>query len=212
MKELFLPVIDWYMQHINYFSVCLLMTIESSFIPFPSELVVPPAAWKAAQGDLNMALVLVSATLGAIFGALINYFLARTLGRKVVYSLARTRLAHMLLIKEESVEKAEKYFLKHGVVSTFIGRLIPAIRQLISLPAGLAKMRLVPFVLFTTLGALIWNVILAIAGYFLYTQKEVLDRYFQQISIIGAFLGVVVFLFLLYSSFRGRKPSGSNAE
>ena len=122
MSEIFAPIAEWYMAHINYFTVCLLMTIESSFIPFPSEIVVPPAAWKAAGGELSMALVLASATLGALLGALLNYFLARTLGRKVVYALANTRVAHMMLISEESLVKAEKFFLKYGANSTLIGR------------------------------------------------------------------------------------------
>jgi membrane protein DedA with SNARE-associated domain len=190
------------MDHINYWTVCLLMTIESSFIPFPSEIVIPPAAWKAAGGDLHMGLVLISATAGAIFGALINYALAMTLGRKFIHAFAETRLSHLLLITPESVDKAEQFFLKNGALSTFVGRLIPAIRQLISLPAGIARMHLATFLLFTTLGALLWNIILALLGYYLYSQKELLDRYFHQLSIIGIALGVLLIAYLIIKSRR----------
>jgi len=210
MKEIFLPIVTWYMDHINYYTVCLLMTIESSFIPFPSEIVVPPAAWKVAQGDMNMALVLFSATLGAIFGALINYFLAISLGRKVIYALAGTRLAHLMLINVESVEKAEKFFVKYGAVSTFVGRLMPAIRQLISLPAGLARMKMSTFLIFTTLGAVIWNVVLAILGYYLFAQKDVLEKYFHEISMVGLALGVLLIAYLIFAAFRKKKPEISD--
>jgi membrane protein DedA with SNARE-associated domain len=207
MKEIFLPIINWYMDHITYYSVCLLMAIESSFIPFPSEIVVPPAAWKVASGELNMALVLFSATLGAIIGALFNYYIALHLGRKVIYKLAGTRLAHLMLINAESVEKSEKFFLKYGAVSTFVGRLIPAIRQLISLPAGLARMKMAPFLFYTTLGALIWNIVLALMGYYLFSQKELLEKYYHLISIGGLVLGLLLVGYLLLSAFRKKKTS-----
>ena len=136
----FNSVIDWYMANINYFTITLLMTIESSFIPFPSEVVIPPAAWKAAQGELNVYLVVLCGILGSLLGAIFNYYFALLLGRKLVYSLADTKIAHLMLINRSSVEKSERYFLKYGNSSTFIGRLVPAVRQLISLPAGLSKM------------------------------------------------------------------------
>ena len=202
MKETLLPIITWYMDHINYYTVCLLMTIESSLIPFPSEIVVPPAAWKAAQGELSLGLVILSATVGAMAGALFNYYLALFLGRRIVYAFSETKLAHMLLIKRESVEKAEEFFLKYGASSTFIGRLVPAIRQLISLPAGLARMNLKPFLLYTTLGAGIWNVVLALLGYYLYSQKELLDKYFREISIALLGLGFLFFVNIVVRSVR----------
>ena len=143
------------------------MAIESSFIPFPSEVVVPPAAYRAANGELNVFLVVLWATIGCDLGALVNYYLAKYLGRPVVYRFAASRLGRLCLLSPEKVEKAEQYFVENGATSTLIGRLIPGIRQLISIPAGLSGMPLGPFLLYTTLGALAWNTVLAIVGYLL---------------------------------------------
>ena len=162
--------IQWCLDHLNYATITLLMTIESSFIPFPSEVVVPPAAYMAAvNSEMNILLVVLFATLGADLGALINYFLAKLLGRPIVYKFANSRIGHMCLIDEAKVQHAEEYFDKHGALSTFIGRLIPAVRQLISIPAGLARMKIGTFMLYTTLGAGIWNTILAAIGWYLST-------------------------------------------
>ena len=156
----------WVLENLDYWVVKIFMAIESSFIPFPSEVIVPPAAWKSmADGSMNIFLVVVFATLGADIGALFNYYLARWLGRPIVYKFADSRIGHMCLIDRESVEKAEEFFRKHGAASTFFGRLIPAVRQLISIPAGLAKMRLDHFLLYTTPGAGIWNCVLSLIGY-----------------------------------------------
>lgn len=156
------------LDNLNYGTVFLFMAIESSFIPFPSEAVVPPAAWKAAvSGEMNIFLVVLFATLGALVGALVNYYLALWLGRPIVYKFANSRLGHMCLLDEAKVKHAEEYFDKHGAASTLIGRLVPAVRQLISIPAGLARMSLARFVLFTSLGAGAWNIILAILGYYM---------------------------------------------
>lgn len=198
IHEFFTTIIDWYMGNVNYFTIALLMAIESTFIPLPSELVIPPAAWKAAQGDLNIFLVILSGTIGALIGALFNYVLAYTVGRKVIYALAETKIAKMMFINSEKVEHAEKYFLENGKTSTFIGRLIPGIRHLISIPAGLAKMKLRDFILFTFLGAAIWNIILALLGYFLYSQKELLEKYFKELSIILLILGIIFIIFLIF--------------
>jgi len=170
--EIFQNVFEWYMANLNYWTIFLLMAIESSFIPFPSEIVVPFAAWKAAEGTLSLAGVLLASTAGAMTGAVFNYYLALWLGRPVLYRLADTRWAHFLLIDRTNIEKAENYFVKHGKSSTFIGRLVPAVRQLISLPAGLARMKIGTFLLFTFLGAGIWNVILALVGYFAYDMRD----------------------------------------
>jgi len=207
MTELLTGIIDWYMLHINYGTVVLLMAIESSFIPFPSEVVVPPAAWKAAGGEMNVVLVVVAATIGAILGALVNYYLARWLGRPLLYRLADTRWAHMLLINPESLDRAEAYFVRHGRSSTFIGRLVPAIRQLISIPAGLARMPMAPFLLYTTLGAGLWNIVLAALGYFLYSQKELLERYYGALSYAAAGLAVCFVLYLVMQGTRGRRKA-----
>ncbi len=160
---------QWVLENLNYWVVTIFMAIESSFIPFPSEVVVPPAAWKAMVDDsMNIVLVVVFATLGANIGALINYYLALWLGRPIVYKFANSKFGHLCLIDEEKVRKAEEYFNEHGAVSTFVGRLIPGIRQLISIPAGLARMKVLPFLAYTTLGAGIWNIILGLIGWAIY--------------------------------------------
>lgn len=160
-------MIEFFLDNLNYWTILLGMMIESSFIPFPSEIIVPPAAWLAlgADSDMNIVMVVIVATLGADLGALINYFLAKWLGRPIVYKFADSRVGHLCLLNGEKVAHAEEYFRKHGIVSTFFGRLVPAVRQLISIPAGLAKMKLHTFLLFTTLGACLWNIVLAILGW-----------------------------------------------
>lgn len=188
-------LLDWYMSNLNYFTVALLMTIESSFIPFPSEAVIPFAAYKAAQGDLNIFGVVVSGTAGALLGALINYWLAKYLGRPLVYKLAESKMGRILLLSRKKVEHAEEYFVRNGRSSTFIGRLVPAVRQLISIPAGLAKMNMRDFVVFTVAGAGIWNIILAVIGYYLYEVREEIFPYLGHILVaLGA--GFVAYLFL----------------
>ena len=132
----------FFLYNLNYWVVALFMAIESSFIPFPSEVVVPPAAWKAMDPNSGMSfiLVIVFATIGADLGALINYYLAKWVGRPIIYRFADSRIGHMCLIDRKKVEVAEEYFRKHGAASTIFGRLVPAVRQLISIPAGLAGM------------------------------------------------------------------------
>lgn len=207
--------IQWCLEHLNYWTITILMTIESSFIPFPSEVVVPPAAWKAATSqDMNLFLVIFFATLGADIGAMINYLLARWLGRPIIYKFANSRFGHMCLIDEEKVKHAEVYFDKNGAVSTFVGRLIPAVRQLISIPAGLAKMKISTFLLYTTIGAGIWNTILALLGYYMSkvpgieNEEQLIARvteYSREISII--IVGIVAFVicFLVYKAMKKRK-------
>lgn len=202
--------IQWCLDHLNYWTITLLMTIESSFIPFPSEVVIPPAAYKAASGnsDLNVYLVVLFATIGANIGALINYYLAYFVGRPIVYKFANSRFGHMCLIDEEKVRHAEAYFDKHGAMSTFVGRLIPAVRQLISIPAGLAKMKPSTFLLYTTLGAGIWNAILAAIGYYLQSVvpedqlMESVTKYSHELGYVFIGLGVLIVGYLIY---KGRK-------
>ena len=156
MEFIFGTIIDWGLNlilEIGYLGITLLITIESSFIPFPSEIVIPPAAYLAQQGEMNIFLVILAGIIGSLLGALINYFLAYTLGRKVVYSLVNLKIFRFLLINKEKVVKAEEYFLKYGNFSTFMGRFIPAVRQLISIPAGFSKMNLKNFILYTSLGS-----------------------------------------------------------
>ena len=192
--EIFQTLFDWYMANLNYFTVALLMSIESTFIPLPSEIVVPFAAYKAAQGDLNVILVVLFGTIGALSGSLINYFLAYYLGRPIVYGFAGSKVGKMFLLSEEKVKKAEDYFNRNGRTSTFIGRLVPGIRHLISIPAGLAKMNLRDFILFTFIGAGIWNVILAVIGYYLY---EVRDKIFPYLDDLLYVLGAVFIIYLI---------------
>lgn len=203
-----IPFIAWCLDHLNYWVITLLMAIESSFIPFPSEIVVPPAAYQAAHGDKNVFLVVFFATVGALIGASVNYALAYYLGRPIVYKFANSRIGHMCLIDEDKVMVAEKYFDDHGAVGTIVGRLVPAVRQLISIPAGLARMNFGKFLLYTTIGAGAWNSILAAIGYSLASvvPPEQLDatvaEYEQPIKygMIVVFVGIVCFLI-----YKGRK-------
>ena len=210
--------IQWCLEHLNYWTITILMAIESSFVPFPSEVVVPPAAWKAAAGDgeQNVYLVVFFATVGANIGALINYYLAKWLGRPIVYKFANSRFGHMCLIDEQKVKYAEEYFEKHGAFATFFGRLVPAVRQLISIPAGLARMNLGKFVLFTTLGAGIWNVVLATIGYSLSnvpgieTEEQLIERvteYSHEIGYVFIGLAVLIVAFLIYKGVAGNKKT-----
>ena len=199
-----IPFIAWCLEHLNYWVITLLMAIESSFIPFPSEVVVPPAAYMAATtGEMNVFLIVLFASIGACIGALVNYFLARYLGRPLVYRFAESRIGHMCLIDSEKVEKAERYFDDHGAIGTFFGRLVPAVRQLISIPAGLARMGLGRFMLYTTLGATLWNSILAgmgwyIGHYYSGQLEEKVAQYSGELKIAMLALGVAVVLFLIY--------------
>lgn len=206
-KTIVEQVTSWYMDNMNYGTVTLLMVIESSFIPFPSEVVVPPAAYKALEegSNMNIVLVVVFATVGAIIGALINYFLALWLGRPIIYKFVETRFGKMCLLDKQKVEKAEKYFDKHGKSSTFIGRLVPGIRQLISIPAGLAKMNIATFICFTALGAGIWNIILALLGYLGHGNKELIDQYSHELSYILLGLGVLFVAYLIYKGLSKKK-------
>jgi membrane protein DedA with SNARE-associated domain len=207
-------LVSFCLEHLNYWTVTAFMAIESSFIPFPSEAVVPPAAWKAATtGDMNIILVVVFATLGAIIGALFNYYLALTLGRPIIYRFAKSRFGHMCLIDEEKVMHAEKYFEKHGAVSTFFGRLVPAVRQLISIPAGLVRMKLGKFLLFTTLGAGAWNIVLVALGYSMKyvpgmdSEAAVMAAVKEHSSTIGyVFIALALFV-VAFVVYKGLKKS-----
>lgn len=203
---------QWFVENANYLFVFVFMTIESSFIPFPSEVVVPPATYLACTGDdMNIYLVVLFATLGALAGAFINYYLALWIGRPIVYKFVNSRLGHACLLDEAKVVKAESYFDKHGAISTLLGRLIPAIRQLISIPAGLARMNVGVFALFTALGAGIWNVILALLGWWLaqHVSREELftmvEEYNAYLTYAGYTLGALCIIFILWNAFKPRK-------
>ena len=200
--------ISWCFDHLNYWTITFLMTLESTVIPIPSELVVPPAAYRAAAdgSDLNVVLVVLCATLGANIGALINYTAARYLGRPIVYAFANSTFGHLCLLNEQKVQHTEKYFTDHGAVATLIGRLVPGIRHLISIPACLAKMRLSHFILYTTIGAGLWNIILAAMGYALQAaipEDQLLDtvtRYSHQFGYAMIVLALVVVAYLVYKA------------
>lgn len=216
-------ILDWVSQNVNqYWVILMLMAVESSFIPFPSEIVMIPAAYLTIatsgayfaleatmpQSDLNIFLIVLAGTVGAILGAWINYGLSIWLGRPIIYRFANSRVGHMCLINQEKVEKAEKYFVDHGAIGTLFGRLVPVVRQLISIPAGLARMNFLKFTLYTGLGALIWNSILAAIGYAIATQVPYsgLNKAIEEntailkVAMIG--IGVLVVLYLIY---QGRK-------
>ena len=182
--------------NLNYGTILLLMLLESTIIPVPSELVVAPAAYHAASGQLNVLLVVLFATIGADIGASINYFVALYVGRPVIYKFANSRWGKMCLLNQEKVEKSERYFDNHGIVATLTGRLIPGIRHLISLPAGLARMHYWKFLLYTTIGAGAWHAILASLGWYLHAivPEDQLESTITQYNhyIVGAILAIVV--------------------
>ena len=203
----------WILDNLSDWVVALFMAIESSFIPFPSEVVVPPAAWKAMDPNSGMSflLVIVFATVGADLGALINYYLAKWVGRPIIYRFADSRLGHMCLIDRKKVEVAEEYFRKHGAASTIFGRLVPAVRQLISIPAGLAGMHVGKFLLYTTIGAGVWNTVLATIGWGIYkytdykTTQDVYQqalKYSHELGYIILGLAVIVVAFLVYKGMK----------
>jgi membrane protein DedA with SNARE-associated domain len=176
---------------LGYVGVFVLMAVESSFLPFPSELAIPPAAWLASQGQMNIFLIVILGTLGSVLGAMVNYFLALWLGRPAVYKLMDTKFARLLHLNSHDLERAEAKFLKNANSATFVCRLIPVIRQLISIPAGFTKMPFLPFVSLTALGSLIWVSILAALGYTLGANQDLLSQYYSEIQWILLILGII---------------------
>ena len=199
-------IISWYSAHMNYASITALMAVESSFIPFPSEVVIPPAAFVAGQPDsvlcatgnypVDVLIIVLFGTLGAMIGAIINYALSVWLGRLIIYKFADSKLGHMCLLSSKKIQRAEEYFREKGNVSTFIGRFIPGIRQLISIPAGLSQMNFGAFLWWTFLGAFIWNCILAALGYIAAGQMSLIKEYSHELSVaILVLLGAVVLFY-----------------
>ena len=198
--------------NLNYGTILLLMLLESTVIPVPSELVVAPAAYHAAGGNLNVILVVLFATIGADLGASINYFVALYVGRPVIYRFANSKWGKMCLLNQEKVEKSERYFDDHGIVATLTGRLIPGIRHLISLPAGLARMNYWKFLLYTTIGAGCWHAILAAMGWYLHAivPEDQLEQTIKEYNhyIVAAIVGIVVLAigyFLIKKKFNNKK-------
>ena len=181
-------IFDW-----GYIGIFCLMTIESSFIPFPSEIVLVPAGYLASKGDMNIGMIMLSALGGSLSGAFINYYLAFSLGRKIL-----TKYGKYFFIKEDALAKMDDFFQKHGHISTFTGRLIPGIRQLISIPAGLARMNLGVFSLYSALGAGVWALILTMLGYFIGENQELINEYLKQITITVLVILVVLCSWYIY--------------
>lgn len=202
MMHYFDLIVEWYRIHLNYGTITLLMAVESSFIPLPSELIIPPAAYLALKGDLNLSLIILFATLGCIIGALFNYTISYFLGRKIIYALADTKWARMFFVTPAKIQHAENYFLENGNTSTLIGRLIPGIRHLISIPAGLSKMSLRNFIVYTAIGSAIWNSILAVMSYFLIDQWKV---YFREITWGFIIIGIVFAGYLVFQALKKKE-------
>lgn len=191
---------QWYKENMNYFSITFLMACESSILPVPSEMVIPPAVYVAMNPDSDMTifLIIVFGTIGALIGASFNYFMSLWLGRIVIYKFADSKAGRILMLSSEKIRKSEKFFNDHGKTSTFIGRLIPVVRHLISIPAGLAKMNYFSFLLYTTLGAGLWNCILALMGYFAHDNQEMINQYSHEISYVFVAIGIVLLAALVY--------------
>ena len=212
---------NWITSHLsnlNYGTVYLLMLLESTVVPVPSELVVAPAAYHSAAGHLNIWLVVLFATLGAMTGATINYLAGYYLGRPIIYKFANSRVGHLCLLNQSKVEKSEKYFDDHGMVATITGRLIPGIRHLISIPAGLAKMNYWKFLLYTTIGAGAWHAILAVLGWYLHDivpEEQLNDKILEYGEYIKVVICMIVAIALVYFIIRylvRRHKSLSNTQ
>ena len=206
------------MSNLNYATVYFLMLLESTVVPVPSELVVAPAAYHSAAGHINIWLVILFATLGAMTGASINYLAGYYLGRPIIYKFANSRLGHLCLLNQSKVEKSEKYFDDHGMVATITGRLIPGIRHLISIPAGLAKMNYWKFLLYTTIGAGAWHAILALLGWYLHDvvpEEQLNDKileYGEYIKVAICLVAAVALVYFIIRYLVRRHKSLSNTQ
>ena len=185
------------LENLNYYTVFILMFIEGSVIPAPSELIIPPAAYRAAAGELNVFMVILVGTAGALLGSTANYLAAYYLGRPIIYRFANSRLGHLCLLNQEKIEKAEKYFYDHGVIATLTGRLLPGIRQIISIPAGLAKMHFGKFVFYTTIGSGIWNCVLATLGWWLHSFVP-MNQLNTKIEEYNGYIQIAIILLVLF--------------
>lgn len=201
MLSIFINFLLVISQKMGYFGILFLMTVESSFIPFPSELIIPPSAYLAQRGEFNIYLIIFLGILGSIIGALINYYLAYFLGRKIIYNLINKKIFKILNLDNKKIEKSENFFLKYGNISTLIGRLIPIIRQLISLPAGFSKMSLKNFIFYTSVGSGIWTIILAVFGYHLGANKLLLEKYYRELEWLFIASALIIFIYLLLKYF-----------
>lgn len=208
----------WLKDHMSYPALILLMAMESSIIPLPSEVVVPPAAYFALQHDatLNIGMVIVTSTVGAYLGSIINYGVSVLLGRPIIYAFVDSRVGHLLRLNREKLEHAESFFQRKGSASIFVARLLPVVRHLISIPAGLARMNFATFSLYTVLGAGLWNIVLAALGYMLYLAVpddalffDQLEHYSHYMKIAGFVLLAAVIAYIIYR-YRKRRVADSD--
>lgn len=198
-------VVDFIVQTVGslgYLGIFLMMFLESSFFPFPSEVVMIPAGYLAYKGEMNIYIAIVAGILGSLAGALFNYYLAIKFGRKFLIKYGK-----YFFIKEPTIIKMEEFFKSHGHISTFSGRLIPAVRQYISFPAGLARMNLFIFCIYTSLGAGIWVIILTLLGYFLGGNETLIKEYLHTIVIV-----ILVLLAVLGFAYYKRVKNKKNKE
>lgn len=208
--NIFAALIEWYLDNLNYWVLTILMVLENSIVPLPAELIVTPAAYNAAHGEMSLAMLIVCTTFGSTVGALINYYLSRCLGRFLVYRFMDSKMGRLLMLDSKKMEKAEHLFLRHGNISTFFGRLLPFGRQLISIPAGLARMPIVPFVFYTTIGSAIWNSLLVGVGYCLadVLPKEQLihavNKYSMDASVVFV---VIIVIYVAVRMLRNKKDN-----
>ncbi len=206
------------LDNLNYGTILFLMLLESTVVPVPSEFVVTPAAYHAASGQLDVWLVILFATIGADLGATINYVVALYVGRPVIYKFANSKWGKMCLLNQEKVEKSERYFDEHGIVATLTGRLIPGIRHLISIPAGLARMHYGKFLLYTTIGAGCWHAILAGLGWYLHTivpedqLNDKISEYAEYIKLIILALVIVGIIWFVVKTYLKKKKTTLRAS
>jgi len=198
---------NWYKLHTNYASITAMMACESSIIPVPSEVVIPPAVYIALEpgSQLNIFLIVLFGTLGALIGASFNYLMSMMLGRYIIYKFADSKMGKLFLLSSEKLEKAETFFNSHGKTSTFVGRFIPVVRHLISIPAGLAKMNYFNFIVYTALGAGLWNCVLTALGYLAHGQQEMINKYSHQISFLFIGGGCILIALFIYKTMPKKK-------
>lgn len=198
---------EWYQNNMNYFSITALMAAESSILPVPSEMVIPPAVYVAMSpgSDLSIFWIIIFGTIGALIGATFNYVMSMWLGRLVIYKFADSKVGRLFMLSSEKIQKSEKFFNDHGKTSTFIGRLIPVVRHLISIPAGLAKMNYLNFLLYTFLGAGLWNICLAGLGYLAGENRDLINTYSHELSYVFLGIGALLLVWLVLKTIKKKK-------